>query len=391
MRKELERFIALEIARYDQPVLIYDLATVRERIDRLKEIEARHNCTFLMAVKSFSNVDGLSLFARCGVGFDLSNRGEWELLEEIWRRLGYITRHDIAVTGPALMSLIEQLPDSDEPLFDGETSWRTIRERIMVNFDSIAQFRRCSPEQLNGLRIGARIGVILDRDLARTEGKMVTRFGIPAGDLDALRAIGSHPGFRGVHCHTGIKLYDADGYIEVARKVMNAVGEAGIDIHYLDLGGGLREMSPEHLEGMLRELRKIVPPSIRILFEFGDYWFEGAGFALARVLGIKPLYDKEYIAATMDISRDCHLRWCDPRLIGDGGTGEECDMILFFGATCHEDDLIGAFEVPRNGGRCAIGEGDILTFSDITGYAASWNTSFNGIAHARVVLYGNSA
>ena len=158
-------------------------------------------------------------------------------------------------------------------------------------------------------------------------------------------------------------------------------------VRYLNLGGNLECLSPVEVDKLLRRLREFVLPDIEIIFEPGSFWFQGARHAVCKVLAVEPLFD-DGCRVVVDMSRDCHLRWSEPCLIHEINPGA-AQTILFFGPTCHEGDLLGAFRVPRRAdGSCAISQGDCLLFGAVDAYSSAWNTSFNGIEKAHMLVYG---
>jgi diaminopimelate decarboxylase len=369
---------------YDGPALVYDLACVSERVTCLKSLEDLYNCKFLFAVKAFTDVRVLSFFAALGLGFDVSNTGELKAVREAYEMVPAVWPPVLSATGPLLADLIK--PSGFIP----EVAEQDVGN-LMLNFDSLDQFQRFTEVNTGPALFGIRIGMDLARELPRSKGNLLTRFGIDVLDHESIRRIASHSHFRGLHCHIGGETNDQESFLEVAAALMKLVEEESLNISYLNLGGGFKDLSSDQVKELIGEIRRVVPDNITLLLEPGGYWFEGAGFAVCKVLAVKRMRRENAARVVVDLSKDCHLRWSEPRLMmldleHDGPKEDIC----FYGSTCYEADLIGCFRVPTHSdGRSLFAPGAMVLFGDVRGYAASWNMTFNGVSKAKVLLYGN--
>jgi diaminopimelate decarboxylase len=192
----------------------------------------------------------------------------------------------------------------------------------------------------------------------------------------------SDPRFGALHCHSpGPR--SVDDIVASAAALTSLV--PGRTLRYLNLGGSLDALSPEALDIALRRLRAFVAAETTILLEPGSYWFAGAGYALGRILAIEPL-GAGLSRVTIDLSKDCHLRWSDVAPLAIAGLPP--GRVLLAGPTCHEGDVIGAFDVtPQDAAAGALPPGLVL-LGGVDGYSAAWNRGFNGIAAAQVVVLG---
>ncbi len=390
MRSEVRNYIASHAGSYGGPLLVYDMDMIQRRIDALKRLEARYGCSFFHAVKSFAHLPALRFFARSVAGFDISNIGEWDMVMEAAGAGENASAHEIAITGPDISSLIHRITGRAAASASGPGRESSPRD-IMVNLESLHQFELIPADLPRNIRIGARIGMVPLPDRMNSNGKLFTRFGFDPDDTGPISRIAAHPNFSGIHCHTGHKISDIEHYLEIARVLMRLAEDLRLPVGYIDLGGGFQRLSHDDIDAMMMELRRIIPGHIRILFELGEYWTEHAGFAVGRIVSVSTRRNGDIAMVTTDLSGDCHLKWSEPQLrfrIQERGSPQN---VLIFGSTCHEEDIIGAYRIPRReDGTCALSRGDLLALEDINGYSASWNTSFNGIQKARVLLYGDT-
>ena len=361
MTPALRRSLALQREQYAGPVLLYDLAAVRARIERLHALEERHRCRFLFAGKAFGHPQVWSFLAHHGVGLDLSNEGELAQLSENFA--GW-NRCLVSVTGPNPGLLSRWMKKVDGTL--------------IVNVDSSLQYRGIQSELGEHVKLGARIALG-----CAARGK-ATRFGIAPTD-EALSELSADPRFCGLHCHIGNEDNGSDTYLEIASSLLRVRERFGLRVRYLNLGGGLHLLQDSGIPLLLERLRAFVPMEIELFFEPGSFWFGGAGYAMTEVLDVR----RDPDLVVLDISRECHLRWSTPRLLVPPANGASRRRILFVGPTCYEADVIGSFQVPEAAnGTFPVRRGDRLIFSCVSSYSASWNTGFNGIAPAQVVFHG---
>ncbi len=62
----------------------------------------------------------------------------------------------------------------------------------------------------------------------------------------------------------------------------------------------------------------------------------------------------------------------------------------FFGASCHEQDMIGKFMLPYDSdffSESGLATGERVVFSNVSTYSVAWNTSFNGIPEAEIAWW----
>jgi diaminopimelate decarboxylase len=282
----------------------------------------------------------------------------------------------LSVTGP----WFDGLPDEIDACLRGRRP-----SRVMVNFDSTDQL--AALPLAPGVQYGLRIGLDLASDREHSPGNLLTRFGVDAGDVAGIKALARRVPISGFHCHIGRETNDHDVYRELADTLIGLARALGLELEYLNLGGGLRpDVEPRAVGELVADLRRRVPRRVRLLLEPGNWWFAGAGFAVGRVVGVKPMRDGA-LRATLDLSKDCHLRWAKPRVVA-AGDGAQRVKVCFAGPTLYEGDVLGAFDMPSSNDAAPVCVGDTVVFAGVTGYAAGWNTSFNGVPQARVLLHG---
>jgi diaminopimelate decarboxylase len=130
------------------------------------------------------------------------------------------------------------------PHKDDETLREALIGGAMVNVDHFDEIARC---EAIAESLGARPGVGIRLNLAAGTAPRWDRFGfnLDSGQAwDAVRRItgGGHLQIKGLHCHIGTYIQDADAYRDAADQLARFANrlraELGITIAYIDLGGG---------------------------------------------------------------------------------------------------------------------------------------------------------
>jgi len=362
------KLIATEFSNYTGPSLVFDMKRVRQRIERAKQLEGRHNCRFLFASKACADASILSFIARCGLGFDISNHNEWMSLfnylgEEI------LAHVPISMTGPAIDS-VRGIP----------------AYQLTINADTEAQLQQYMTMAAPNMKLGLRVSCNPPSNYETPAG--CTRFGVD--ELNAIDILCSSKKamIKGLHGHrSGLKTVQS--VITMGQKLYRIAQQSNTVIEYINLGGGSDQLSPDDLEDILEALRTEIPEAITLIFEFGSYWFAGSGVALGKVINTRTLADGTP-ALTINISRDCHLRWSAPTFIFAGNTNNTRHVdAQVFGPTCYEGDYFGIHKIPVDReGKIIVNPGDPVLAQNVDIYSVNWNNTFNGIPKARIFYHG---
>jgi diaminopimelate decarboxylase len=153
---------------------------------------------------------------------------------------------------------------------------------------------------------------------------------------------------------------------------------------YFNLGGGLQHFSETELENALNFLKD----KFRVHIEPGRSIVKQAGFAMAPIE--KFFLDGGELRLFTRLSFLSHLKWSNPKMAGilnDSNQLESCkpDTIVLEGPSCYEFDKSHPFKSEEE---VHLAIGSIVLLSDITGYSAEWNTSFNGVPAAEIKFVG---
>jgi diaminopimelate decarboxylase len=332
------------------------------------------------AVKANSSLAVLNLLARLGSGFDIVSGGE---LQRVLHAGGEARRIVFSGVGKQADE-IEAALDADILCFNVES--RQELDRI----DQIAATR----EQV--ARVSFRVNPDVD---AMTHPYISTglkdnKFGIAFTDAEAVyqkAAALANIDVIGMDCHIGSQLTEMSPYIDAFDRLLELIDKLraqGINIHHLDLGGGLgiryRDEAPplpaEWVRAMHDRLQKFAGT---IVVEPGRAIAGNAGILVSRVNYLKHGADKNFAvidAAMNDLIRpSLYGAWQEIIRVEAASTAEEriYDVV---GAICESSDFLGKDRALR------LQQGDLLAIRSSGAYAFGMASNYNTRARAAEVM-----
>ncbi|RLG37288.1 diaminopimelate decarboxylase [Candidatus Alkanophaga liquidiphilum] len=277
--------------RFGTPLYVTDEQRLRENFRRFRDAFSSVASEIYYAVKANWNLAVLRILAQEGAGADVFSGGELYLA-----RLAGI---------PASKILFNGNSKSDEELELAALSG------VKVSVDSFDELYALS-EVARSLGKTVEIAMRVNPDISpETHPKIATglkesKFGIPYEEvLDAykeakkLEATGSVR-VKGIHCHIGSQILDVSIFRETTEKMIalvEALSERGIELEFVDLGGGLGipykkdepAPTPEDLAAQIlpafksAKLRRLP----KLILEPGRYIVGNTTILVARVNAVK--------------------------------------------------------------------------------------------------------
>ncbi len=280
-------------AEVGTPFYCYATATLERHYTVLADAFAGQNALICYAVKANSNQAVLATMARLGAGMDVVSEGELRRARAagvpanriIFAGVGK-TRQEMAhaLAEGILGFNVESEPELDALSEVAASLGRTASIAIRVNPDVDA-------------RTHAKIST----------GKSENKFGIPFLDAPRLYAKAARlPGIwiSGIHMHIGSQITDLApfrGAFQLMRELVIDLSAKGINLHHLDLGGGLgvpyRTDQPEPpLPSAYAALVKqtLGDLGLKIVLEPGRMIVGNAGILVARVIYSKAGADRTF-------------------------------------------------------------------------------------------------
>jgi len=370
MKKPIREKLLLEIAQtHGTPVYVYDLRTLREKIEILRKHTTGISVQLLYAMKANSLPSILEVVHDEGLGVDAVSPAELELA----LRLGF-DRGKIFY--------------SANNMTDAEMH-RAVSAGVTVNVGELSRLRRLGvayPQSRICVRLNSHIGAGHHPHVitAGTDSK----FGISIGQIEEVLEIAERFNVRivGLHQHIGSGILET----EVVWKAISVLLEAGLkfkDLTFMNLGGGLGiPYRPEDrpldmhawasviIEPLQRFARSHSSDKLRFLFEPGRFLVAESGTLLVRVNTLKNANGKTFAGVDSGMG---HL--VRPALYGayhavfnlsnPGGAPGIYDLV---GNICESADFFASERAIQE-----IREGDILAIMDTGAYGMSMASNYN--------------
>ena len=285
------------------PFYLYSHATIKQHYKAFSDSFDGMKHLICFSMKSNSNLAILRLFAREGGGVDIVSGGElYRALKAgidpgkiVYSGVGKRAEDlEFALRSNILMFNIE----SSQEIYQLDRVAKKLNKKasvsIRVNPDVDPQTH---PYISTGLKEN-KFGILMSHALEE--------YTVAAG-LTNLNV-------AGISCHIGSQVTQVSPFIDALRSLKDLIkklGEVGIPIHYLDLGGGLgitydREEPPhprEYAEAIKDELDM---KDLTLILEPGRVIMGNAGILVTKVLYTKSSNDKRFIivdAAMNDLIR----------------------------------------------------------------------------------------
>lgn len=359
------------VAAVGSPVYIYSQATLARHFKAMDDAFASAPHTICYSVKANSNLAVLKTFINLGGGVDIVSGGE------LYRALK-------AGVDPKKVVYSGVGKRDDEIVYALETGI------LQFNIESEQELDRIN--EIAG-RIGKRAGIAIrvnpDVDPQThpyiTTGLKKAKFGI-----NIERALSQYSRAKemanidivGIDCHIGSQLTKVSPFVDTIKKLkrlIDGMRELGIDVKYLDLGGGLGiqyndEVPPlpaEYGASILAETKDL---GLHLLFEPGRNLVGNAGILVGKCLFTKKGEEKNFVivdAGMNDLARPAlygSFHGVQPVKKDQDGVVEG-DIV---GPICESGDfLVKDREFPN------FKQGDLMAFMSAGAYGFTMSSNYN--------------
>ncbi|MFT3666591.1 diaminopimelate decarboxylase [Piscinibacter sp.] len=379
----IEDIALAELARrFGTPLYVYSRAAMLAALAGYQRALAGRDHLVCYAMKANSNLAVLQTFARAGCGFDIVSGGELERVlaagadaaKVVFSGVGK-TRAEMARALDAGVACFNVESEGELELLAQVAAQRgrTARVSLRVNPDVDA---KTHPYISTGLK-GNKFGIAHERALA------------------VYRRAASLPGIEvaGIDCHIGSQITEIGPYLDALDRVLDlveAVESHGIQLHHLDLGGGLgityTDEQPPGAEALVRAMLERIAARghghRKLLLEPGRSLVGNAGVLLTEVLYLKPGGTKNFCvvdAAMNDLMRPAmYEAWMGivPCAQRDAPT-QAFDVV---GPVCESGDWLGRDR------HLAVQPGDTLAVLSAGAYGMCMASNYNTRGRAAEVL-----
>lgn len=367
---------------FGTPVYIYSHNFIRSSFLEYKQAFTEIDPLICYSVKANSNLSVLKIFSSMDSGFDIVSSGE--------------LRRVVAAGGDTSKVVFSGVGKTEEEIE------AALRSRILFfNVESEAELQKINEVAVS---IGERAPVAIrvnpdvnpDTHPYISTGFEKSKFGIGiARAVDVYRNASRMKGIKimGIDAHIGSQIFDLSSFSESISKLVylaDKLGSDGIEVSYIDIGGGLaisyesEEKPPAKSEYARVFEEHLRDTSYRLVLEPGRSMVGNAGIMATKVLYIKEGTSKKFLivdAAMNDLVRPAFydsFHRIEPVRGEDSGSSEVVDIV---GPICESGDFLA-----RDRSFPAVSEGELLAVFSAGAYGFVMSSNYNTRPRAAEVL-----
>ncbi|MES2161190.1 MAG: diaminopimelate decarboxylase [Pseudomonadota bacterium] len=376
--------------QYGTPTYVYSKAALLANFASYADACAGRDALVCYAMKANSNLAILDLLARQGAGFDIVSGGE-------------------------LLRVLAAGGDPRKVIFSGvgksvdEMRLALSHDILCFNVESIPELHRLN-EVAGSMGKTARVSLRVNPNVdAKTHpyiatGLKANKFGVAFDDaLETYRAAAklAHLEVAGIDCHIGSQLLDDAPLLEALDRLIELIdklGDEGIVLHHLDIGGGIGinygeagEAAPVPVGDYLGRLfaridawraARYAGKPIKVIFEPGRSIVGDTGVLLTKVEFIKHGEEKNFCvvdAAMNDMARPAlYQAWMDMQPVVQGKAGALTYDVV--GPICESGDWLARDR------ELAVEAGDLLVMHSAGAYGMTMASNYNTRGRAAEII-----
>jgi diaminopimelate decarboxylase len=362
------------------PAYVYSSATLRRHARVMKAPFRSQPHLLCYSVKACSNLAILDLLRREGLGFDIVSEGE------LFRALkAGADPKTIVFSGVG-----KTAEEIDAALKAGILLFNAESEEELRMIDTVARRRRRRAPI--SLRINPDVNPKTHRYIAT--GLRDSKFGIPwSRARAAYRLAASLPNLDviGLDCHIGSQLTDIAPLVEAIgrlRVLIDGLIRDGVELRYLDVGGGLgityRDEDPPPPRAYGEAIRKAMAGlDLTLLLEPGRVIVGNAAVLLTRVALTKKAQSKRFVvtdAAMNDLIRPT-LYDAHHEIEPVGRPRRKKSKVDVVGPVCESGDFLAKDRLLPE-----LGSGDLVIVRSVGAYGFVMSSNYNSRPRAPEVL-----
>ncbi len=366
----VENVPVVDVAKkYGTPVYIYSLSEIRGRVSRLFRFMEGMDSIVLFAMKANANLSLLRVLSSMGIGADVVSGGELFLALKAGvppKRIVFngngkkLWEIELAVKNNILLLNIENVEEVE------------IINNVAGRYNRIIDV---------GFRWNPEIDVPTHPYLATALRK--SKFGMSSEEIFRLvREADKYSNLRivALHTHIGSQITTIQPYevlVDSMCRMVKEVGKCGVNIRYIDLGGGWGvSYDGGHefpVEDFLRSVNAVAGREYKIIFEPGRWLLSNAGIILSRVLYMKRREGRNI--AILDMGMNDFVR---PSMYGARhgivpvSVVGSVDKYDFVGPICESGDVLR-----ENVLTYSIRKGDYVAVFKTGAYGFSMSSNYN--------------
>lgn len=374
------------VGEFGTPIFIYSRNTLERHFKIFEEPFSNVPHLICFSMKACSNLAILRIFSNLGGGVDIVSGGE------LFRALrAGISSQKIVYSGVGKKAAEMDLAlDADILMFNVESE----EELQLLNQRASAKGKKARV----ALRVNPNVDPLTHPYIST--GLKSNKFGVPIEQaldiyMQASRLKGIDP--VGLDCHIGSQLTELAPFLEavsILRKLLRKLRDAGVDIRYLDVGGGLgipydQETPPAPGDYGAAVLDLVSDMNVSLIMEPGRVLVGNAGIMATQVLYKKQSSDKNFVivdAAMNDLMRPSLYKAYHSIIkvaIDDGPTRKIVADVV--GPICESGDFLA-----RSREMDDPDPGELLAVMSSGAYGFSMSSNYNSRPRSAEVLVDQS-
>jgi diaminopimelate decarboxylase len=364
---------------FGTPCYVYSHAALTAAYQSFDSAFAERDHLICYAVKANSSLAILNLFARLGAGFDIVSGGE---LARVLAAGGDAKRVVFSGVGKTADEMRQAL-EAGILCFNVESE------------SELERLNKVAGEMGKRAPVSLRVNPDVDPKTHPyiSTGLKGNKFGIAYTDAVRLYCKARdlpHLDVVGIDCHIGSQITEVTPFADALDKILlliDALEKEGIEIHHLDLGGGLGicysdETPPPVADYADTLLEKLTDRKFKILLEPGRALVGNAGLLLTKVEYLKHGETKNFAlvdAAMNDLMRPALYDAYHAILPVKENTGI-AQRYEIVGPVCESGDFLG------HDRHLHLAEGDLLAVMSAGAYGMSMSSNYNTRPRAAEII-----
>jgi diaminopimelate decarboxylase len=389
-------------AKFGTPTYLYSNAAITDAYEELDRGLGKTPHTICFAMKSNGNLSILQLLAKMGSGFDIVSGGELEHLGHLGVRGDRIVFSGVGKTRYEIRDALQYSASKRD-----RRSARGDSGILLFNVESEAELEVLLEESARSAGRGGKIPSVAIRvnpDVAAgghphiATGSHTHKFGLDwpeARRLYLAHKNSKYLQWKGISAHIGSQIVSLAPFRRAFRRIAGYVKElrhAGIDLKYLDLGGGLgvrytNEKTSSRIAYAQMVASLVRPLGLHLLLEPGRSIIAAAGILLTKVIYTKRNRGKTFVivdAAMNDLLRPALYGAIHPitRIARkSGGKKESAERVDIVGPVCETGDCL-LHDWPLG----EVKAGDVLAIWVAGAYGMTQTSNYNARTRPSEVL-----
>ncbi len=371
--------------RVGTPFYVYSSSTLTNHVRAFERAFTGMPHLICFALKSNSNGAVLRLLSREGAGADIVSGGE--LFRAL--RAGIDPRKIVYAGVGKRRDEIEYALKVGILMFNVESP------------DELAALDRAAKEMHTHARIALRVNPDIDPKTHEyiSTGLKENKFGIPIEHaLESYQAAKSLTNIEvvGIHQHIGSQITEVQPFVDALEKLIGLVKElkaAGMNIKYINIGGGLGITYKDENPPLPADLAKAVQPLLKnagctLVLEPGRSIVGNAGVLVTNALYHKQSGEKRFLivdAGMNDLIRpSLYEAYHDIRPVVQNGSAPKAEFDVV-GPICESGDFLAkGRELPE------VKQGELIAVMGAGAYGFSMSSNYNSrLRVAEVMVKGN--